>query len=79
MKPFIYIASLRRTGSTVLSEALTLLRTHSFPGAKVWRRKVFHQEKRCRDVFEPGIDLESLQNNWSGNKQKYIIEAFKES
>ncbi|OHB35309.1 MAG: hypothetical protein A3G70_02015 [Planctomycetes bacterium RIFCSPLOWO2_12_FULL_39_13] len=78
MKPFIYIASLRRTGSTVLSEALTLLPySFIFLEPKFGEEK-FSIKKRDAEMFlKHGIDLEAFKNNWSGNKQKYIIEAFK--
>lgn len=78
MKPFIYIASLIRTGSTVLSEALTLL-PYSFiflePNLGKDR---FSIKKRDAGMFlKHGIDLEAFKKNWSENKQKYIIESFK--
>lgn len=78
MKPFIYIASLRRTGSTVLSEALTL-----FPYSFIFRepnlgKDKFYVKKKDAEMFEKyGIDLEAFKSNWSGNKQGYAIEAFR--
>lgn len=80
MKPFIYIASLRRTGSTVLSEALTLP-PYSFiflePNLGEDR---FSFKKKDAEMFRKcGIDLEAFKKNWSENKEGYVIEAFKEA
>lgn len=65
-KPFVYIASLRRTGSTVLSEALT-----SPP-----KRFIFREPKLAINRFtvkksdiellsEYGIDLKPFVNRWA--------------
>jgi len=64
-KPFVYIASLMRTGSTLLQEALTEL-PHSF---------IFHEPEFCRNKFNMkkrfikelneliGIDIHVLMKN----------------
>lgn len=68
MAPFIYIAALRRTGSTVLSESLT-----SFPNSFIFRepklgRKVFTVKSNDAELFHMhGIDLKAFSARWSGN------------
>jgi hypothetical protein len=79
LKPFIYIAALRRTGSKVLSEALSLA-PHSFIflepklGSGVFKAKPVEVE-----VFKKhGIDLPAFQKQLSEAKSKYAVEYFKE-
>lgn len=68
MAPFIYIAALRRTGSTVLSESLT-----SFPSSFIFRepklgRKRFTVKSNDAELFlKHGIDLKEFSEKWSGN------------
>ena len=78
MRPFIYIASLRRTGSTVLSEALTL-----FPYCFILREPRFGEN---RFAIKPGdlerfanygIDIIGMKKRWLDNKRGSFIEAFK--
>ena len=62
----------------MLSEALTLL-PYSFiflePNLGEDR---FSFKKKDAEIFKKyGIDLEAFKKNWSGNKQGYVIEAFK--
>ncbi|MCK4793739.1 MAG: sulfotransferase [Desulfobacteraceae bacterium] len=77
-KPFIYIAALRRTGSTVISEALTLL-PYSF---------IFREPKLCAGRFKLkpgdnerfgvyGIDLEVYKARWMAQKDRSVLEGFK--
>lgn len=78
MKPFIYIASLRRTGSTVLSEALTLLPySFIFLEPNLGKDRFSIKERDAEMFMKHGIDIEAFKKNWSGNKQEYLIEAFK--
>lgn len=87
-KPFIYIGSLPRTGSTVLGEMLSLL-PHSFilqePELGLTQ---CHFRENDRKVFrEKNIDLEAFQKRWRlGYKTKrllglagedYMVAAFK--
>ena len=64
-RPFIYIASLRRTGSTVLSEALT-----RFPYSFIFREPQFGQNRfalKNSDAalfLEHGIDLAAVRKQW---------------
>lgn len=76
-RPFIYIAGLRRSGSTVLSEALTLL-PHSF----IFREPRVAENRfsvHASDVelfLHHGIDLVDFERRW-WSKRKLIPEAFK--
>lgn len=82
MKPFIYIAALRRTGSKVLSEALTLA-PYSFifrePGLA---RGIFKIKPKDVEIFKNyGIELLDFQQKMSEIKSKYdnrrAMEYFK--
>lgn len=75
-KPFIYIASLRRTGSTVLAEALT-----SFPTSFVFR-----EPELCQGRFNlrPGdaslfarfdVDLPAFQRRYAGRTISRAIRS----
>lgn len=85
--PFIYIASLRRTGSTVLAEALTQL-----PYAFILRepglgRNKFNFKPADIEVLEPlGIDLRGFARKWGwrpkaaklvGRHNGLVVRAFK--
>lgn len=77
-RPFIYIAGLRRTGSTVLSEALTLL-PHCFifrePRLAEYR---FSTHQSDVELFlHYGIDLVDFEQRWRYGKRDQIIAAFK--
>ena len=79
MKPFIYIAALRRTGSTVLSEALTLA-PYSFifrePGLGVG---VFKVKSNDAEFFiKHGIDLYVFQKEVAKINPKSTVEYFYE-
>lgn len=78
MKPFIYIASLRRTGSKVLSEALTL-----HPYSFIFREPKLGSGKfKARpvdvEIFSKyGIDPSTFQHRISGVKRELAVECFK--
>jgi len=77
-RPFVYIASLRRTGSTALSEALTLL-----PYCFIFRepnlgRDRFSMKAGDAEIFmKYGIDLLGFKEKWSGRQRKFLLDAFK--
>lgn len=89
--PFIYICSLMRTGSTLLSEALTRL-----PYAFIFRephlgKNYCRIKPEDRDKLQSySIDLESFLKNrlifafwkrrlrWLGYRQDYMVRSFKE-
>ncbi|MEK7729988.1 MAG: sulfotransferase [candidate division KSB1 bacterium] len=77
-RPFIYIAGLRRSGSTVLSEALTSL-PHSFifrePRVAENRFSV-HDSDAELFLQKFGVDLLDFERRW-WPKRKLIPEAFK--
>lgn len=78
MKPFIYLASLRRTGSKVLSEALTLP-----PYSFIFREPRLGSRKfRVRPVdveifSKHGIDLQTFAQRLSVVKGDLAVECFK--
>ncbi|ADJ29202.1 sulfotransferase [Nitrosococcus watsonii] len=79
-RPFIYIAALRRTGSTMLSEALTAL-PHSF----IFREPHFSRNKFSlklgdADRLRPfGVDLDQLREQWLENRtERPILTALQE-
>lgn len=79
-KPFIYIASLRRTGSTVLSEALTLF-PHSFifrePGLS---RRTFKIKSKDVDLFlAHGVKLKGRQKEIMKKTSKELVVTFKKT
>jgi hypothetical protein len=78
-KPFIYIAALRRTGSTVLSEAL-ILAPYSFifrePGIGVGVFKV--KSNDAEFLIKHGIDLYVFQKEIAKINPKSTVEYFKE-
>ena len=80
MKPFIYIASLRRTGSTVLSEALTLA-PHSFifrePRLGSGRFNV--KPDNLEFFMKGGIDLQAFQRQISETSPSLAVKYFKEN
>jgi hypothetical protein len=79
MKPFIYIASLRRTGSKVLSEALSL-----YPYSFIFREPKLGSGKfKARPVdieilSKHGIDPTTFQHRISGVKHELAAERFKQ-
>lgn len=85
MAPFIYIAALRRTGSTVLSESLT-----SLPDAFIFRepklgRRMFTVKPTDADLFrQHGIDLVGFSKAHSGTslidlirRRNRLLHAFR--
>lgn len=79
-RPFIYIAALRRTGSTVLSEALTAL-PHSFIFREPhFGRNNFSLKPGDADRLRPfGVDLELLREQWlMARAQRSILAALQE-
>ncbi|MDZ7342903.1 MAG: sulfotransferase [candidate division KSB1 bacterium] len=76
-RPFIYIAGLRRSGSTVLSEALTLL-PHSFifREPRVAENRFSVHDSDVELFLQYGIDLVDFERRW-WRKRKLIPEAFK--
>ncbi len=76
-RPFIYIAGLRRSGSTVLSEALTLL-PHSFifREPRVAENRFSVHDSDAELFMNYGIDLAGFERRW-WSKRKLIPEAFK--
>ncbi len=79
-KPFIYIASLRRTGSTLLSELLSNP-PYSFifrePGIIRGKFKVKHPE--FTNLLEYGIDLYVLRENFLKLPFETRVDFFKQS
>ena len=75
-RPFVYIASLRRTGSTVLAEALT-----SCPTSFIFRepelgRGRFNLRPGDAELFaDHGVDLNALQDQFSGRSISRSIRA----
>ncbi len=75
-RPFVYIASLRRTGSTVLAEALT-----SFPSSFIFRepelgRGRFNLRPGDAELFAAqGVDLHSFQDQFAGRSVFRSIRA----
>jgi hypothetical protein len=67
VQPFIYIAGLRRTGSTVLGEALTIL-PHSF---------IFNEPRlgECTFWLHPGTDVLRQYVDLDGFCRKHRIQA----
>ncbi len=76
-RPFIYIAGLRRSGSTVLSEALTLL-PHSFifREPRVAENRFSVHDSDAKLFLNYGIDLVDFERRW-WSKRKLIPQAFK--
>jgi len=78
MKPFIYIASLRRTGSKVLSEALSL-----HPYSFIFREpRIGSGRFKARPVdieilAKYGVDPSTFQHRISGIKRELAAERFK--
>lgn len=88
-RPFIYVASLRRTGSTVLSEALTLLPySFIFREPKLGQNRFAIKQSDAALFLEHGIDLYALEKRWRlkgktmrifGQQQEdYMLAAFKD-
>ena len=77
-KPFIYIAALRRTGSTMLCEALTQS-PHSFvfnePNVATNRFVVRDNERE--QLAEHGIDLEGFVRRWSTLRRRFLFHGFR--
>lgn len=75
-RPFVYIASLRRTGSTVLAEALT-----SFPTSFIFRepelgRGRFNLRPGDAELFEiHGVDLNAFQDQFAGRTFSRAIRS----
>lgn len=63
--PFVYIASLRRTGSTVLAEALTKLPySFIFREPAIGRDRFNFKESDYSLLTDQGVDLEALARRW---------------
>ena len=77
-KPFIYIAALRRTGSTMLCEALTAI-----PHCLVFNEPNFAANGviiRGRErilLGNIGIDSNSFVSRWSGWRRRFIMQGLK--
>lgn len=75
-RPFVYIASLRRTGSTVLAEALT-----SFPMSFIFRepelgRGRFNLRPGDAELFAAhGVDLKAIQARLAGRSISRSVRA----
>jgi len=76
-RPFIYIAGLRRSGSTVLSETLTRL-PHSFifREPRVAENRFSVHDSDVELFLRYGIDLIAFEKRW-WNQRKAIPDAFK--
>ncbi len=77
-KPFIYIASLRRTGGTVLSEALTML-PYSFilREPNLGKNKFRIQENDYTLFLQLGIDLKAFKQKYMDEEDNSLINALK--
>lgn len=76
-RPFIYIAGLRRSGSTVLSEALTALPySFIFREPRVAENRFSVHDSDAELFAQYGIDLLDFERRW-WSKRKLIPEAFK--
>ena len=76
-RPFIYIAGLRRSGSTVLSEALTALPySFIFREPRVAENRFSVHASDAELFAEYGVDLPDFERRW-WSKRKLIPEAFK--
>lgn len=76
-RPFIYIAGLRRSGSTVLSEALTALPySFIFREPRVAENRFSVHDSDAELFLKYGIDLLDFERRW-WSKRKLIPEAFK--
>lgn len=76
-RPFIYIAAIRRSGSTILSEMLT-----NPPYAFIFReprlaRGVFDIKPGDAELMgELGIDLPAFARRWSGLRRRRLLRGF---
>ncbi|MCF6148438.1 MAG: sulfotransferase [Candidatus Kuenenia sp.] len=78
-RPFIYIASLRRTGGTVLSEALTMLPySFIFLEPNLGKNKFRIRENDHKLFLQLGIDLEEFKQKYLTEEDNSFIKIFKE-
>lgn len=77
-KPFIYIAALRRTGSTMLCEALTQL-PHSivFNEPNLGARRFAVRNTEAELLASVGIDLPNFVKTWSFARRRFLIHGFR--
>lgn len=75
--PFIYIAALRRTGSTVLSEALTLLPYSFIFREPNFGKNRFSLKKSDAELFEKfGVDLIAVKKRCRKKQCSYVDVLF---
>jgi hypothetical protein len=77
-KPFIYIGALRRTGSTMLCEALTRL-PHSivFNEPNIAFRRFVIRGNEAQLLLGKGIDLHKLIARWSIGRRRLLLTGFR--
>lgn len=77
-KPFIYIAALRRTGSTMLCEALT-----EIPYSLVLNEPNFNLQRaiiRGREralLLKHGVDTSAFTARWAGWRRRFVMQGFR--
>ena len=77
--PFIYIAALRRSGSTILSELLTDPPTSFIFREPNLGRRRFDTKPDDVELFRKyNIDLEAFAKRWSGWRKRWMIRGFRE-
>jgi len=75
--PFIYIAALRRSGSTILSELLTDPPTSFiFREPNLGRRRFDAKPDDVELLRSLGIDLPAFITRWSGWRKRWMIRGF---
>jgi len=77
-KPFIYVAALRRTGSTLLCELLS-----GIPHAFVFNEPNLAdgtfvvREREQAALLEHGVDLRAFRDRWRGVRRPLLFRAFR--
>ena len=76
-RQFFYIASIRRSGSTLLSEALTHLpNSFVFREPKLAQRRIGVKPGDAELLAPFGVDLMAFAGTWNGKKDRRILPEF---
>lgn len=77
-KPFIYIGALRRTGSTMLCEALTQLPySVVFNEPNIGSRRFAVRNQEAELLRELGLDLHGFVRRWSVFHRRFLLFGFR--
>ena len=75
-KPFVYVAALRRTGSTMLCEGLTKMPYCVVLNEPNFADKAAIIREHERNLLEEaGIDVEAFLSRWSGWRRRFIMQG----